>query len=121
MVAKADSLQLMFLPSQGNPMNTKLAFFVAAIVLCWTSSTSGYISMPGEPVAHKVAVADCVVHGKITAIQPKTVPGQVWRSSPIPKWEFNIVEVEVLEAFYGPKDVKKVRFGFLGSLELNPQ
>jgi len=76
--------------------------------------------MPKEPVAHKLAVADCVVLGKIAAIHPKSVPGQVWRYSPTPKWEFTVVEVEVQERFHGPKDNKRVRFGIRDTKAYKP-
>lgn len=91
--------------------STGIALFVVPSMFCWTSSSTAYISMPNEPMAHKVAVADCVVLGKITSIQAKPALGQVWRHSVLPKWEFTIVEVEVQETFYGAKDVKQVRFG----------
>src|SRR5262247_3045303 len=77
---------------------------VAASVLCWTSPARAYLSMPSEPIAHKVAAADCVVLGKITAIQAKPAMGQVYRYSPTPEMAFAIVEVEVKETLYGPKD-----------------
>lgn len=85
--------------------------FVVVCALSGASTSTAYISMPKEPIAHKVAVADCVVLGKITAIQAKPEMGQVWRSSALPRWDFSVIEVDVLESFYGPKDVKKARFG----------
>ncbi len=99
-----------------------LAIIVTAGMFGWATRSMGYISMPGEPVAHKVAVADCVVRGKIAGIQAKPVPGKVWRTSAAqPQWDFTVVEVEVLEVLFGPKDVKKVRFGFIDSLAKNVQ
>ena len=92
--------------------STKLALCLVASVLCWTSSSTAYLSMPSEPIAHKVGAADCVVLGKITAIQANSMPGQVYRYSPTPQMAFTIVEVEVQESLYGLKDMKQVRFGF---------
>jgi hypothetical protein len=85
---------------------------IAASVLAWASSSPAYISMPKEPIAHKVAAADCVVLGKITAIRDKPEQGQVYRYSATPRWDFTIVEVDVTESLYGAKDKKKLRFGF---------
>jgi hypothetical protein len=90
----------------------RLAFLVLAAVLGGTGSAPGYLSMPREPIAHKVAAADCAVLGKITAIQDKPVEGQVWRYSTAPRWEFTLVEVNVQESLYGASDMKQVRFGF---------
>jgi hypothetical protein len=77
--------------------------------------------MPKESVANKVALADCVVLGKVTAIEAGPVQGQVWRYSALPKWDFTIVEVEIAEPLFGAKGVKRARFGFIGSLEKNVQ
>lgn len=102
-----------------NPKRCFLGFTPALLMLAWTNFSIAYVSMPKEPIAHKMALADCVVLGKITAIQAKPVQGQVWRYSALPKWDFTVVEVEVLEPLFGPKNTKKVRFGFIGSLEKN--
>lgn len=89
-----------------------LAILVSAVVLGWPASSRAYLSMPKEPIAHKVAAADCVVLGKITAIRAKPQQGQVWRYSAKPQWDFTIVEVEVAETLTGPRGVKQARFGF---------
>jgi hypothetical protein len=85
---------------------------VAAGVLCWASPSAAYISMPKEPIAHKVAAADCVVLGTITAIEARPVHGQVYRYSATPRWDFIPVEVQVKEVLHGGKGMKQVRFGF---------
>jgi hypothetical protein len=84
-----------------------LALAVAG-VLCWASSSRAYIALPKESLAQKVAVADCVVLGKITAIQDKPAQGK----GEMRGWDFTIVEVEVKESLYGAKDKKQVRLGF---------
>ena len=81
---------------------------VVASMLCWASSSTAYIALPKESLAQKVAVADCVVLGKITAIQDKPAPGK----GEMRGWDFTIVEVEVKESLYGAKDKKQVGFGF---------
>lgn len=84
---------------------------VAASVFGRTSSSTAYLSMPREPIAHRVAAGDCVVLGRITAIRDKPEQGQVYRHSATPRWDFTIVEVEVKESLYGAKDKKHLRFG----------
>jgi hypothetical protein len=81
---------------------------VVASILCWASSSTAYIALPKESLAQKVAVADCVVFGKVTAIQDKLVPGK----GEMRGWDFTIVEVEVKESLYGAKGKKQVVFGF---------
>jgi hypothetical protein len=84
-----------------------LALLVASM-LSWASSSTAYIALPKESLAQKVAVADCVVLGKITAIQAKPAPGQ----GEMRGWDFTIVDVQVQESLYGAKDKKQIRFGF---------
>jgi hypothetical protein len=48
--------------------SARLALVVASM-LCCSSSSTAYIALPKEPLAQKVAFADCGVLGKITAIQ----------------------------------------------------
>src|SRR5439155_18945993 len=84
-----------------------LALAVAGMLCCAASSTA-YIALPKESLAQKVAVADCVVLGKITAIQDKPAQGK----GEMRGWDFTIVDVEVKESLYGAKDRQQVRFGF---------
>jgi len=84
-----------------------LALLVASM-LCWASSSTAYIALPKEPLAHKVAIAECVVLGKITAIQEKPAQGK----GEIRRWDFTVVEVEVRESLYGAKEKKQLHFGF---------
>lgn len=92
----------------------KLRHMLLSFVLLYLRATpaQAYLAMPNEPVAHKIAAADCAVLGKIVAIRPKPEEGQVWRHSAAPRWPFTVVEVEVQELLHGPRDVKRVRFGF---------
>jgi hypothetical protein len=81
---------------------------VVASMLCWASASRAYIALPKESLAQKVAVADCVVLGKITAIQDKPVQGKGGMRGV----DFTIVEVEIKESLYGAKDKKQIRMGF---------
>ena len=70
-------------------------------------SSTAYIALPKESLAQKVAFADCVVLGKITAIQDKPVQGK----GEMRGWDFTIFDVEIKDSLYGAKDKKQVRFG----------
>ncbi|HKB37280.1 MAG TPA: hypothetical protein VKD72_12570 [Gemmataceae bacterium] len=88
-----------------------LALLVVTL-LCWAPSSTAYIALQKEPVAHRVAAASCVVLGKITAIQDKPVKG--WGELGGGGWgDFTLVEVEVKESLFGAKDKKQIRFGFI--------
>ena len=63
---------------------------VVASTLCWASSSTAYIALPKESLAQKVAFADCVVLGKITAIQDKPAHGK----GEMRGWDFTIVEAD---------------------------
>jgi hypothetical protein len=98
----------------------RLVLLLSAIAICWNSTASAYIQMPNESVAHRMAVADSVVLGKIVAVEARPVKGQLWRYSEQPQAEFTVVEVEVKETFYGPSDAKRVRFGLVQAKTYDP-
>lgn len=84
-----------------------------APVLFLATTSYGYITVPKEPIPNKVAQADCVVVGKITAVEPKPVFARLYRHIDA-KMEFVAADVEVSEPLLGPKAAKKVRLAFLG-------
>jgi hypothetical protein len=100
---------------------------ILLLALGWTSSAAAYITMPKESIAHKLAVADSVVLGKITAVADTPVKGRLWRYSDAAIWELTVVDVAVSEVFAGPPDEKVARFAFLsarlqgGSYETTPK
>jgi hypothetical protein len=81
---------------------------VVASILCSASSRAAYVALPKESLAQKIAFADCVVLGKITAIQDKPVQGK----GEMRGWDFTIVEVEIKQSLHGAKDQKQLRLGF---------
>jgi hypothetical protein len=85
---------------------------VCATVLLLPTISYSYITVPKEPIPNKVAQADCVVVGKITAIEPKPVFARLYRHIDA-KMEFVVADVEVSEPLLGPKAAKKVRLAFL--------
>ncbi len=86
---------------------------VCAAVLFVATATHGYITVPKEPIPNKIAQADCVVVGKITAVAPKPVLARLYGHIDA-KVEFVMADVEVSEPLFGPKAAKKVRVAFLG-------
>src|SRR2546423_15545142 len=86
---------------------------VGASVLFLATTSYGYITVPKEPIPNKVAQADCVVVGKITAVEPKPVFARLYQHIDA-KMEFVVADVEVSEPLLGPKAAKKVRVAFVG-------
>jgi hypothetical protein len=64
------------------------------------------------PIAQRVALAQVVIVGKVTAFADKTVP-----ALPSPgateKVEYQVATVQVEDAFQGAKDAKEIKVGFL--------
>jgi hypothetical protein len=85
---------------------------VCTLVLFLATPTYSYIAVPKEPIANKIAQADCVVVGKITAIDPKPVFARLYRHIDA-KMGFVVADVEVSKHLLGPKAAKKVRLAFL--------
>lgn len=85
---------------------------VCATVLFLTTTSYGYITVPKEPIPNKIAQADCVVVGKITAVEPKPVLARLYAHIDA-KMEFVVADVEVSELLLGPKGAKKVRVAFV--------
>jgi hypothetical protein len=83
-----------------------------ASVLFLATPSYSYITVPKEPIPNKIAQADCVVVGKITAVEPKPVFARLYRHIDA-KMEFVVADVEVSKPLSGPKAAKKVRLAFL--------
>jgi hypothetical protein len=84
-----------------------LAFLVLAL-----PTRAGTIAADALPLPNRVATADAVVVGKVTAIEDKTV-----LVAPFPgarnKTEFRIAVVTVSDALRAPKGATKIRLGFV--------
>ena len=89
---------------------------VVASMLCCASSSTAYIALPKESLAQKVAFADCVVLGKITAIQDKPAEGK----GEMRGRDFTIADVEIKESLYGAKDKSRSALGFPTSTSRGP-
>lgn len=76
-------------------------------------AAQGYIDGPKDPPATRFALADCVVLGKITALQAKPVEAGVY-GGPSRKKTFRLATFEIKEAISGGvKDTKQIQVGFL--------
>ena len=82
-----------------------------AVLLGWAGAAKGYISLSMAPVPEKVAVADSVIVGKITAVRDKTATTRPFRHMDS-VMEFQVVDVAVTEVLFGPK-VKEAALGFI--------
>jgi hypothetical protein len=84
-----------------------LAFFAVAL-----PTRAGTIAADALPLPNRVATADAVVVGKVTAIEDKTV-----MVAPFPgarnKTEFRIAVVTIGDALIAPKRATKIRLGFV--------
>ena len=84
-----------------------LAFFILAL-----PTRAGTIAADALPLPNRVATADAVVVGKVTAIEGKTV-----KAAPFPgagnQIEFHIAVVTVSDALRAPKGATKIRLGFV--------
>jgi hypothetical protein len=84
-----------------------LAFFAMALV-----ATAGTIPADALPLPNRVANAEVIVAGKVTAFEDKTV-----MVAPFPgaknKIEFKIAVVTIGDALLAPKGAKTIRLGFV--------
>jgi hypothetical protein len=99
-----------------------MRYLIAALVLAaWVGSSGAYITLPKEPIVNKVALSNCVVVGKITAIRVKPVQGRLYPYQAKGKGTaFTIAEVEVKEAIFGIKQQKKILVGFIEHRQYKP-
>jgi hypothetical protein len=81
------------------------------VVIAWPATATAYISLPREPAPNKVAIADCVVVGKVTASQPEPVSAHPYRQQAT-RLEFMVVTMAVRETLFGPRQAQ-VRMGFI--------
>src|ERR1051326_2693907 len=69
---------------------------VCATALFLATPSYSYITVPKEPIPNKIAQADCVVVGKIKAVEPKPVFARLYHHIAA-KMQFVVADVEVSE------------------------
>jgi hypothetical protein len=86
--------------------------WLGALTLLAAALPARALMAPPPPIAQRVAMADTVVLGKVTAIEEKTV-----QATPFPgaeeKAEYQIAVVKIDEALVGAKGLTSVKVGFL--------
>jgi hypothetical protein len=81
--------------------------------LAWAAPAAGYIAVPLEPIPNRVALANCVVVGRITAVAADPVTARLYPFQSA-KVDFTVAEVQVSETVCGARGTKRVRLGFIG-------
>jgi hypothetical protein len=90
-------------------MRLMLVLGLAALVGVVTLSSVGFARiMAPAPIHQRVALADCVVVGKVTAVEEKTVAGKKLDTT-----EYHVAVVKIDEALYSAKDLTHIKVGFL--------
>src|SRR5262249_15560532 len=98
-------LMLRYVPRRKEPMKMQWLLSIAGVcatVLFLATTSYSYITVPKEPIPNKIAQADCVVVGKITAVGAKPVFARLYDHINA-KMEFVVADVEVSEPLLGPK------------------
>ncbi len=84
---------------------------LSSLALLVVASPVGAMMIAPAPVSQRVATADVVVVGKVTAFADKTVSAR-----PVPgateKVEYQVAVVRIDDALVGAKDTKEIRVGF---------
>jgi hypothetical protein len=96
--------------------------FAALTLLAWVGESAAYISLPIEPTVNKMALANCVVVGKITAIRAEPVNARLYplQDAKAKGTKFTIAEVEVTEAISVIKKQREILVGFIGHRQYKP-
>lgn len=81
-------------------------------LLCVLGATSWADVKAPDPIPDRVAAADIVIVGKITAIEDKTVMARQ-QANAKEKTEFKVALVQVAEPLKGAKGLTIVRLGFI--------
>ncbi len=84
-----------------------LAFFALAL-----PARAGSIAADAVPIPNRVAVADMIVVGKVTAFEEKMVTAASYPGAKN-KVEFKIAVITLTDPLTAPKDTKTVRLGFV--------
>jgi hypothetical protein len=85
---------------------------ISCLALITAAAPAKAMMIAPAPIAQRVALAQVVIVGKVTAFADKTVP-----ALPSPgatkKEEYQVATVQVEDAFQGAKDAKEIQVGFI--------
>ena len=88
------------------------ALALAALLLAGSRTTVRADVIAAAPIPDRIAAADMVVIGKITAIEDKTVMGKRYATDK-DKTEFKVALIQIAEPLKGAKGLTHVRLGFV--------
>jgi hypothetical protein len=89
-----------------------LGLALAALAITFCASGLHAKSIPPPPIAYRVAQSDCVIFGKVTALEDKSVKGS--------GVEYKIAVVKVEKNIWGAKGLTDVRVGFTPTVRRFP-
>jgi hypothetical protein len=87
------------------------AVFASLALLIWAAAATAKVVAPA-PIPDRVALADVVILGKVTAIEDKTVSARRYPGAN-EKTEYRIALVQVQDLLKGPRGVTTIRLGFV--------
>jgi hypothetical protein len=85
---------------------------LACLAALVTAGTAKSMAIRIQPVSERISTADCVVLGKVTAIEKKSVGARSFPGA-IDKAEYKIAVVHIEKAFVGAKGLTEIRVGFI--------
>jgi hypothetical protein len=99
------------------PFMNRRVWLGAASLMCLgvlTSVSSGraMMVMAPQPIAQRVASADCIVVGKVTGFTDKTVSARAFPGAK-DKTAYQVAIVQVEKGLYGAKGKKEIKVGFI--------
>jgi hypothetical protein len=93
-------------------------FALAASVLCIQAAAARAMMIAPPPLANRVAVADCVVIGKVTSLEEKTVAARPFPGNNV-RQPYRVAVITIKDRLVGAKGLTAVRVGFIQPQQLN--
>jgi hypothetical protein len=91
---------------------------LACSVVLVTAGTAKSVAIRVLPVHQRVGSADCVVLGKVTSLEEKSVGARTFPGA-TDKMEYRIAVVHINKAFIGAKGLTEIRVGFIAPMGIN--
>jgi hypothetical protein len=91
---------------------------LACSVVLVTAGTAKSVAIRVLPVHQRVGSADCVVLGKVTSLEEKSVGARTFPGA-TNKTEYRVAVVHIKKAFVGAKGLTEIRVGFIAPMGIN--
>src|SRR5262249_19274379 len=91
---------------------------LACSVVLATAGTAKSVAIRVLPVHQRVGSADCVVLGKVTSLEEKSVGARTFPGA-TDKMEYRIAVVHINKALIGAKGLTEIRVGFIAPMGIN--